>query len=112
MHAAGELSNRRRVLTVDSDSVGDCVVVLSVGFRCRPLASAPLSFRRSIRHSLTLRLRLLPTLRRSRYDGVSSVDEFAIFAHRGKSFAQWKLHEAPSADVNATRRRQAEQKQD
>jgi hypothetical protein len=47
----------------------------------------------------------------SRYDTVSSVDEFKHFAHRGKSFAQWKLH-VGAANADKQQRRGQEEKMD
>jgi hypothetical protein len=49
----------------------------------------------------------------SRYDGLSSVDDFQTFHHRGKAFAQWKLHGDFEAVQSSGRRgQQAERKSD
>lgn len=58
------------------------------------------------------RLRLLSFLVPSRYDGLSSTDDFQTFHHRGKAFAQWKLHGDFEAVASKRGQRAAEEKSD
>jgi len=51
-------------------------------------------------------------VRCSRYDGVSSVEEFQIYSHRGKAFAQWNIHGDKAADKAGKRVRGEESKSD
>jgi hypothetical protein len=65
------------------------------------------SFADCIHPSLSLLFLLLGS---SRYDDGSSLDEFALFVHRGQAFAQWKIHDdspvaaAAAAKKNAARK--------
>jgi hypothetical protein len=85
-----------------------------------PPAPVPAVVAAALPHAITLcrtalrphaRSILLAELSHSRYDTVSSVDEFKHFAHRGKSFAQWKLH-VGAANTDKQQRRGQEEKMD
>ena len=52
------------------------------------------------------------SVRCSRYDGVSSVEEFQIYSHRGKAFAQWNIHGDKAAQTAGKRVRGEESKSD